>query len=195
MDPGYTTLINLLQRPNDTLQTLPDQTLHGAIAHYLNALPIINIPALVRAIVVSQTLWNTRAWVHLSGILFAVRQSLRLKRASLEKLIPSGYVFDPDIGPPLKEWVNALLQGLGNVVTNVPQTCAKIAVLGGLLQGLEDVKPDIDLPRLRNSVQDQVATACSILVNLSLGVEKSNWGSEFDLLSLGDESKGTETTS
>jgi hypothetical protein len=190
MDPGYTTLINLLQRPNDTLQTLPNQTLHGAVTHYLNVLPIIHIPALVRALVISQTLWNTRTWVHLSGILVAVRQSLHLKRASLEKLAPSGYIYGPDIRTPLKEWVNAVLEGLGDSGHNVQQVCANIAVLGGLLQGLEDIKPDINLGRLHSSVRDRVTTRCNNLVDLSLGKDKSSWGSEFNVFSLGDESKG-----
>src|SRR5260370_13606249 len=97
MDARYTTLLNLLQRPNETLKTLADDTIHGAIAHYLSVLPLVQLPIFVRTLITSQTLWRLRKWDHLSGTQAAVRQAVGLKHTNNVRTARPGFLSDPAI--------------------------------------------------------------------------------------------------
>src|SRR5260370_8247135 len=164
MDARYTTLLNLLQRPNETLKTLTDETIHGAIAHYLSLLPLVQLPIFVRTLITSQTLWHSRKWDHLSGAHSAVRQAVKSKHANIVKTTRPGFLADPDIATPLKEWISAVLLGQSTATSSFQHLHVRISLLGGLIQGLEDIRAELPVNRLRKNVYDQLATTSPVLL-------------------------------
>lgn len=179
MDAGYSTFLNLLQRPNDTLQSLPDATIYGAVAHYMTTLPPFHLPTFIRTILLSQTLWLTRRREHLNGCQIALRQAVHTKFATIKDISQGGFFSGPDLLGPMKEWMGYIFKGLSRAGNGLPsETHARLALLAGLLQGLNDI-PDIKAPRLRSRVEEDVIIATNAALDLSAH-NNPEWGSEFE---------------
>ncbi|KAF8340678.1 uncharacterized protein EI90DRAFT_3036454 [Cantharellus anzutake] len=191
MDTGYTTLLNLLQRPNNTLSTLKDETIHGAVAHYLSVLPVIQLPNFVRAMIASPTLWRSRKWDHLCGIQAAVRQSVRMKHTNTAKVAVPGFLFDADIGTPFKEWLSAILQGQSIATSSLQHLYVGVAVLGGLLQGLEDIVAELAMTRMRKKINDELVKTSTVLLDQIQTLQKTVWAADFESEFSGEESSST----
>lgn len=187
MDPGYSTFLNLLQRPNDTLQSLPKTTIYGAVVHYMKVLPHIHLPIFVRALLLSRTLWATKRRSHLSGCQAAVRQAVRTKLALIKETSQGGFLSGPDIQSPFKEWTNYILKGLSETGKGLrSEIHARLALTAGLLQGLNDVELDIKVPRLRSRAEEDVVAAMAAAMEIS-NDKDSEWGGEFESIISGEE--------
>ena len=180
MDSGYTTLLNLLQRPNNTLKTLTDDTIHGAIAHYLSVLPLVQLSVFARTLITSQTLWRSRKWDHLSGTQAAVRQAAREKHTTIVKTARPGFLADPDIATPLEQWVSAILHGQSTATSSFQHLHVKMSLLGGLIQGLEDIRGDLVVNRLQKKVYDQFVGTSTALLDQMQSLRRTVWASDFE---------------
>ena len=180
MDHGYPAFLNLLSQPGAIIHGLPKDNVYGPIAHYVHALPLEQVGLFIRAVVTSPSLWSNHTWSHLMGVRASLRQSVHLKVSALKKVMPSGFIFGPDLASPLVAWADAVLQGSSSARTTFEQIHASIAILCGLSLGLEDVRPDICSVGTRvKKIGSELASLCSDVINFQFSADKSVWGNEF----------------
>lgn len=187
MDSGFATFVNLLAQPGDAIQKLPNEAVHGAIAHYSHVIPVQNVSMFIRVVVTSPSLWSIRPWAHLIGTQAAIRQAFRLRLASIKKVTPGGYIFGPNLASPLGAWVDAVFDGLSSIGTAIAHLHASISILSGLALALDDVHKDVALPKSQYKIDRELVSACAGAIRFHASVEKDAWGKEFKSLTPNNE--------
>ncbi|KAF8318405.1 hypothetical protein DL93DRAFT_2165011 [Clavulina sp. PMI_390] len=178
MDNGFSAFVTLLSQNDNGIRQIPEDTLYASIAYYTHTLPVTHLPAFIRALITSPSLWNDRTWSHLIGTQAAVRQSFRLKLALLKKSVASSLIFGQDLASPLSQWVKALGEGLasGNTLGHLH---ASIAILSGVIGGLDDINQSASLVRLRHNMARLLTTTCAETLRFHVASARDQWGGEF----------------
>lgn len=180
MDSGFPAFVNLLSQPGDAISRLADETVHGAIAHYAQAIPTQNVSTFIRALVSSPSLWSNQPWAHLLGTQAALRQALRLKVTSIKQIAPRGFIFGPDLASPLRAWVDAVCEGLGFTGASLTHLHASISILSGLSLALDDVQKVVQLPNSRHRINTELSATCAKVIHFHASMADGTWGREFN---------------
>ncbi|KAF8505304.1 hypothetical protein JB92DRAFT_3122491 [Gautieria morchelliformis] len=149
-DRAYANLLSHLQRPGSGISL---QTVISAIPHYLTQLPLPH-PTQFTAFVISSSLWHPLSVHTVGSIVNAYRSAVHLKSKNLQISAHRWFARDPQA--ILAEWAVAVMKGVsrGN-----PQL--RIAILGGLVLGFNDLGHDNSRIWVRDRLENQVIIACA----------------------------------
>jgi hypothetical protein len=164
MDANFKNLLTLLQKPADKLHP----GLVPALSHYLSVLPSPT-PSSLTAAAIASPVWRDS---NLPELFLAFRQAAHYKASSLLEQAPAGLSFSPGPSWHYRIWVRSVYSGAR---TGTPETRA--AALGGLLSGLEEVKPRLDAGSAKSAVEDEIIIALADHFD-GIGDENS-WQKEF----------------
>jgi len=185
MDQNYRNLLLHLQKPSGS-------SLHKGIpptlAHYLSILPV-PLPTTLTATAIASSVWTPS---NVSSLLLAFRNAVHRK---VDLLAPStitagagtgtteSSLFSLSPGPVwgFRKWTRALCSGMRN-----GHAFVRIAALGGVLMGLDDMKDRLSAGDARWKVEDEVIVALAEYFE----AEKDPWANEV----LGQENKGTRVS-
>jgi hypothetical protein len=161
MDQNYRNLLAHLQRTSDNLPSgvIP------ALTHYLSTVPL-PLPTTLTASVIASPVWKDE---NLQSVLLAFRQSVHLKTRTLLDDLHAGLSLSPGPAWKFRSWIKAVCSGARIGISRV-----RIAALGGLLIGLEEVKEQLDAGGARFKVEDEVIIAIAEYFD----EVNSSWSSE-----------------
>lgn len=174
VDRAYANLLSHLQRPKSDISI---QTVVSAIPHYLAQLPVPH-PTQLTAFVISSSLWHPLS-VHTVGTLInGYRYAVHFKERNIQNGVGGWFARDPPI--LLGEWASAVMKGVsrGN-----PQL--RIAILGGLLLGFNDLGQDGIRAGVRDRLESQIVIAFAELLE-AISTPENPWKTEFRVRESGD---------
>jgi len=167
-DRAYANLLTHLQQPRTFI---PFETVRAAIPHYLAHLPLPH-PTQLTGFVLSSPLWWPLSINYISSLIDAYRTAVHVKQGILEK--ETGGWFSPSAQSLLAQWINAIIKGTSS---GSPQLI--MAIMGGVMLGLNDMPTGIVLSRSKEQTERQLIIACAETMD-AISADKNEWMSEFE---------------
>jgi hypothetical protein len=166
-DRGY---INLLAHLHRSTTTLPISTVQASIAHYLAHLAPSPTP--LSGTIVSSPLFLPYSHTKLQALTTSFRHAVHFKCILLKD---QNGLFSPSVNSSLRDWVTATLKGLQG-----GQPVMRLACIGGLLMGLDDVSRNMNLGNgeWRRYVEDEAVVVVAEIMDMYVPTENS-WEKEF----------------
>ncbi|KAF8584699.1 hypothetical protein K439DRAFT_1345385 [Ramaria rubella] len=166
VDYAYTNLLTHLRQGSG----ISHQTVFSALPHYLAQLTLPH-PTQLTAFVISSSLWQPLSVHNIRSLTAVYRSAIHVKHRILQN--DADVWFARSRKDMLAEWVSAVLKGVsrGN-----PQL--RIAILGGLLIGHNDLVPDGLPGGLKERLEGQIVIACAEMLEVTSSTEDM-WNEEF----------------
>jgi hypothetical protein len=139
--------VKILQ--SDKPITIPDETLYGAITHFLSTSPLPDLPALVSALVESPICANSREISQ--GVQHAARNAISAKIDSLNAALTKAYFSDYRLGRQARQW----LEVVGEPAISAESGRGRMAVLSGLLEGIRDAQ-DVPWGKMKDRLEEEL---------------------------------------
>ncbi|KIJ57207.1 hypothetical protein M422DRAFT_773864 [Sphaerobolus stellatus SS14] len=167
-DRAYASFLAHLQQPRTSI---PLETVFAAIPHYLAHLPLPN-PTQLTAFVISSPLWKPLSFRSHNYLIESYRTAGHVKHGILQKEA-QGW-FSPSHQTLLAQWTNAIMKGTSG---GDPQI--KIAILGGLLVGLNDLPEEFVALWSKERIERSLVIASAETMDAISGTH-TEWKSEFE---------------
>lgn len=174
VDRGYQALLAQLARAQPTL---PLDTIHGALCHYLIHLPATQpTPSPLTAAVTASLLYSSsnsqlQTFIALGSV---YRTSLSQKWDALKKQEPERSLFDVSASSETGRWVRSVLNGLKG-----GDALICLAITGGLLHGLEFLDEVASKPSLKRRIEDIAILSYAEVIAETAENSNDPWSSEF----------------
>ena len=173
-DRAYANLISQLQRPGPGISL---QTVVSAIPYYLVQLPL-PYPTQLTAFVISSSLWQPLSVHAVASLVNGYRSAVNSKEKHIGDAARSWFGRNPQA--LLAEWASAVMKGVSR---GDPQL--RIAIIGGLLLGFDDLGPRDARKGVWNRLESQIVISCAeILEHVSM--QGHTWTTEFGVRELED---------
>jgi len=161
-------LLTHLQHPTPSISV---ETVANTVPHYLAQLPLPN-PTQLTAYVISSPLWRSISLSDLRSLMTAYRTALHLKKNIIQK--DAGGWLGRSPQALLAEWASALMKGVSR---GDPQL--RVIILGGILQGFNDVRKEDVKSWIRDRLERQIIIACAEVME-ELSAATHTWENEFN---------------
>ena len=129
---------------------IPNDTLFGAITHFISTTPLSDLPAFISALVASPGIWGREdmsAGSH-HAIRYAVGAKVDLIQESLSKAFFSNY----RSGRQIRQWLDTV----GTPVVSEGSGVGRSRIISALLEGIKDV-PDIEWGGMKLRLEEELA--------------------------------------
>jgi hypothetical protein len=177
MAASYSNLLSLLRNGGPKFRSLSPETLLNAISYFLTHNHPKQVTSFTHLIAISPPLWSTLE--RLGDVGGAFRASVHMKVKEISKEGGEGWFARRTERAALGEWVSSILEGLVQA-TSASEGVVRLAIVGGVLQGLNDIKEEIEVDGVRGKVEDQVLVCVAELMDSMLGDDAQiKWENEF----------------
>ena len=171
----YQPFLSLLQSP-ERLQ-IPDDTLFGAITHFLSDLPSSQLDTFTQALVTSRSLWSrpetsTARLSTAQKLVAAVSYAVGGKAANLRKELSGLYFPSRRIRRGLQEWLESIIESVAQVSDSA--SCSHHCLIAGLLEGVDEEK-EIDWGHAREELELELATIVDRAISTGREISDIIW--------------------
>lgn len=152
----YPPFLALLQDSSEI--TISDDTLYGAITHFLAVLPLNRLETFVNALTTSKSLWRRPSSSHgtdttPNSLTIAMRYAVSSKVERLRQELATVYFPTRRTNRRAREWLGAI-----NMALSLDKTLAAECTLLGLLEGVE-AEPEVDWGQARVELELEIASS------------------------------------